>query len=197
MSPKIPLDPGFEMAMRLRLASEAHDPTISSHLDRVSAYACELGAVLGLSSEALLEMRFAAPLHDLGKIGLPLTLLNKPGRLTPDEIELVKTHTEIGYRILAGSPWPVIQVAAQIARSHHESWDGTGSPQGLKGPAIPLVARIVAVADVYDALLSQRSYKQAWDEETVIEEMRRMRAVKFDPEILDVFLGKLPAPTAG
>ena len=101
---------------------------------------------------------------------------------------MLKTHTTLGHRILEGSAWPVIQCAAQIALSHHENWDGSGYPHGLRRDEIPLAARIVAVADVYDALISQRAYKPAWEEERVLGEMRQLRGTKFDPAIFDVFL---------
>ena len=188
-------NPGIEIAVRLRLACEAHDTSIKSHLDRVSRYACEIGRLMGLDSVRLMELHHATPLHDVGKIGLSQELLSKPGRLTREEMETIKSHSMIGFRMLEGSPWPLIQCAARIALSHHECWDGTGYPHGLVGEQIPLEARIVAVADVYDALLSQRAYKPAWEEDVVIAEMRRMRETKFDPAILDLFLNHLPAMT--
>ncbi|MGC4072594.1 MAG: HD-GYP domain-containing protein [Nibricoccus sp.] len=190
-----PKNPGVEIAVRLRLACEAHDTSISSHLDRVSRYACEIGRLMGLDETRLLELHHATPLHDVGKIGLSQELLSKPGRLTREEMETIKSHSMIGYRMLEGSPWPVIQCAARIALSHHECWDGTGYPQGLVGEQIPLDARIVAVADVYDALLSARAYKPAWEEDLVVSEMRRMRETKFDPAILDLFLDNLSQMT--
>lgn len=185
-------DPGIEMARRLRVTCEVHDHTIGNHLDRVSRYTCEIGRLLGLSSTRLNELRHAAPLHDVGKIGVPISILNKPGSLTTEEMDVVKTHTLLGHRILDGSRWPVIQCAAHIALSHHESWDGSGYPNRIAGEKIPLDARIVAVADVFDALLSQRSYKPAWEESLVITTMREMRGTRFDPDILDVFLANLP-----
>lgn len=188
-------DPGIEMAVRLRLACEAHDTTITQHLDRVSRYACELGRLMGLNEQRIIELHHATPLHDVGKIGVPIEVLNKPGRLTREEMEVIKSHTVVGFKILDGSPSPLIQVAAKIALYHHESWDGTGYPHGLAGDKIPLEARIVAVADVYDALLSSRAYKPAWEEDVVISEMRRLRGTKFDPEILDIFLNNLHAMT--
>lgn len=185
-------NPGRELAERLRLACEAHDPAIGSHLDRVARYACAIGARMGLSAGQIEEMHYAVPLHDLGKIGLPLSLLHKPARLTPEEAEVAKTHTLIGHRILAGSPWPALQCAAKIALSHHENWAGGGYPHGVAGEAIPQEARIAAVADVYDALSSPRAYKPAWETDRVVEELRRLRGIKFDPGILDVFLADLP-----
>jgi putative two-component system response regulator len=186
-------DPGVELAARLRLACVAHDPTIAPHLERVTGYAVELGRRRRLDPARLRELRHAVPLHDLGKIGVPVALLSKPGRLNPAEMTAVMAHTLIGYRILEGSAWPVVQCAARIALAHHENWDGSGHPHGRAGEEIPLEARITAVADVYDALASPRAYKPAWEIDRVIEELRRLRGKKFDPDLLDLFLAQLPA----
>ncbi len=191
-----PADPGAEMALRLRLACEAQDPSIGAHLDNVTHYACELGRLAGLAEARIAELRLAAPLHDLGKIAIPHSLLGKPGRLSPSEMQTVRSHAVIGHRILDGSPWPAIQCAARVALAHHECWDGSGYPNGWSGARIPIEARIVAVADVYDALLSQRAYKAAWDTAHTLEEMRRLRGTKFDPTLLDLFLEHIPAPLA-
>ena len=190
--PAVFADPGVELAARLRVACEAHDPSISQHLDRVSRYACDIGRLMGFTEAQLVELRHATPLHDIGKIAMPLEILNKTGRLTNEEMDTIKLHTVIGHRILDGSSWPVLQCAARIALSHHECWSGNGYPHNLVGAAIPLDARIVAVADVYDALLSQRAYKPAWEEDMVMAEMRRLRETKFDPAILDLFVENLP-----
>ena len=192
MNPFSVIDPGAELALRLRYACEAHDTSISSHLDRVSNYACEIARRLALPEQRITDLRHATPLHDVGKIGLPITLLNKPGKLTAEEMAQIRSHTVIGYRILEQSPWPVIQCAARIALSHHEDWNGSGYPNGIAGTEIPLDARIVAVADVYDALMSCRAYKPAWEEDRVIAEMKRLRGLKFDPDVLDAFLEELP-----
>lgn len=186
---------GLELAARLRLACEAHEPDIAAHLERVSHYSCLLARLYGLPEEQVRLLHHAAPLHDIGKIGLPTELLTKPERLTDDEMALVQSHTVIGHRILDGSRFEVLQCAARIALHHHESWDGHGYPHGLAGTAIPLDARIVAVADVYDALTSQRAYKPAWDVDATITELRRLRGVKFDPELLDLFLAELHVST--
>ena len=193
MNSPLPQDPGVEMALRLRYACEAHDATIRSHLDRVTRYACEIGRLIGLTPDRQQELFYATPLHDVGKIGVPIELLTKPGALTAAEMEVVKQHTVIGHRMLDGSEWAVMRCAAIIALSHHECWDGSGYPHGLSGAHIPLDARIVSVADVYDALLSRRAYKPAWEEDKVMSEMRQMRGIKFDPEILDLFLDNLPS----
>jgi putative two-component system response regulator len=181
----------LEIARRLRLVCEAHEPSIGAHLDRVSHYACAIGSLMSLSPVELSLLRHAAPLHDIGKIGLPTELLNKPGSLTQEERRLVESHTVIGYRILEGSRSPLLQWSARIALSHHEAWNGTGYPHRLAGRNIPLEARVVAIADVYDALLSCRAYKPAWDEEAALDELRRQREKKFDPEILDLFLANV------
>ncbi len=192
----LPYDLGVEMAMRLRYACEAHDNTIGSHLDRVTRYTCEMGRLMGLSVARQIELYYATPLHDLGKIGVPIDLLNKPGALSTAEMDVIKQHTLIGHRMLDGSEWAAMRCAALIALSHHECWDGSGYPHGLSGAYIPLDARIVAVADVYDALISRRTYKPAWEEDKVMSEMRQMRGIKFDPEILDLFMDNLPSIVA-
>lgn len=189
-------NPDVEIALRLRRACEAHEPTIGEHLDHVTRYACELGRLAGLSPVQIGELQHATPLHDLGKIALPLALLHKPGRLTPEESAVIRTHTVIGHQILEGSPWPLIQCAARIALSHHECWNGQGYPRGLAGEGIPFDVRIVAVADVYDALKSRRAYKPAWEEDRAVEELRRLREEQFDPAILDLFLANLPGIAA-
>ena len=183
--------PEIEMAIRLRQVCEAHDPTITCHLDNVARYSCELARLIGLPEEKVRQIYHAAPLHDIGKIGLRRALLEKPGALDANEMMTIHSHTKIGYDLLAGSPWPTIQCAATIARSHHENWDGSGYPNGLRGGEIPFEARIVAVADVFDALLSTRVYKSAWPEDQVIDEMKRLRNVKFDPALIDLFLENL------
>jgi response regulator RpfG family c-di-GMP phosphodiesterase len=179
---------GIEMARRLRAACEAHEPSIEQHLDRVSNYTCTLARLLDMPASQVECLHHAVPLHDIGKIGISTALLTKPTRLTEEEMEIVRGHTVIGHRILAGSSSPVIQCAARIALSHHEAWDGSGYPHRLAGENIPLEARIAAIADVYDALLSPRAYKAAWEQTMVISELQRLRGIKFDPMLLDCFL---------
>jgi putative two-component system response regulator len=132
----------------------------------------------------------------LGKIGLPLSIFTKKGALTAAERKQVEAHTVIGHRLLDGSASPILRCAADLALSHHEWWNGAGYPHRDKGEDIPFDARLVAIADVFDALVSQRAYKEAWDMDRVVEEMRRQRAIQFDPELLDVFLGHLPVESA-
>jgi len=130
----------------------------------------------------------AAPLHDIGKIGIPDDILLKPGRYEPREFERMKTHTVIGAAIVQESSFELLKLAGAIARWHHEKWDGTGYPDGLRGEDIPLAARIVALADYYDALTHERPYKRAWTREETIEEIKRQRGQHFDPAIVDAFL---------
>ncbi len=188
--------PDIELALRLRQVCEAHDPKIISHLDNVARYASQLARLMGLPPQQAEEIYYAAPLHDIGKIGLRRALLEKPGTLDANEMSIIQSHTGIGSKILADSPWPILQCAARIAESHHENWDGSGYPNGLRAEEIPLEARIVAVADVYDALLSVRVYKQAWSEKQVMAELIRLRHSKFEPALLDLFLENLPKITA-
>lgn len=181
-------DVAAEIALRLRLACEAHEPAIGPHLDRVALYSRRIAELLALPVEQVRLIQLAAPLHDLGKIGLPTDLLRKPGSLTAAERLLIQSHTEIGHRILHGSDFPLLRCAARIALGHHEWWNGRGYPHGRSGAAIPLEARIVAIADVYDALMSERAYKPAWSPAEVVEEMRHLRGAKFEPALLDLFL---------
>lgn len=176
------------MALRLRRACEVHESELASHLDRVALYASSLAAWIGLPAREVEAIRHAAPLHDIGKIGIPSETLRKPGALNEAEMELVRTHTLIGQRILTGSRWPVIQCAERIALFHHECWDGSGYPHALREETIPLEARIVAITDVYDALISRRSYKPAWAGKRVVAELRELRGSKFEPLLVDVFL---------
>lgn len=131
-------------------------------------------------------------MHDLGKIGIPDGVLLKPGKLTLEEWQIMKTHPEIGAEILGGSDYPLLQMAHTIALTHHEKWDGSGYPSGLSGADIPLVGRIVAVADVFDALTTERPYKHAWTVEQATEEIRSQAGRHFDPAVVDSFLRCLP-----
>jgi putative two-component system response regulator len=138
-------------------------------------------------------LRLAAPLHDVGKIGIPDRVLLKPGKLTPEEMNIMRSHTTIGGDILAGSRFPVLQLARQIAISHHERWDGTGYPQGLSGESIPVAARITALADVFDALTHARPYKEAWPIERAIDTIKQESGCHFDPMLVSAFLSVVGA----
>jgi putative two-component system response regulator len=177
----------LEIAERLAMAAEYRDDETHQHAQRIGHTAALLGAQLGLSATAIADLRRAAPLHDIGKIAIPDTILLKPGRLTAEEFEIIKTHTVVGARILSGSSSRLLQIASEVALSHHEKWDGTGYPRGLSGDEIPVTGRIVALADVFDALTHRRPYKEAWATETAAEEIRRSAGTHFDPDVVAAF----------
>jgi putative two-component system response regulator len=174
-----------ETVRRLALAIEYRDEDTSAHTERMSSYCALLGRLAGLDSEAL---RVASPLHDVGKVAIADSILLKPGPLTPEERRQMEQHAEVGYRILTGSGSPMLELAATIARTHHERYDGSGYPHGLSGELIPVEGRIAAVADVFDALTSHRVYRPAFPVEKAIEIMLDGRGSHFDPELLDCFL---------
>ncbi len=178
----------LEILERLALAAEYRDDETGRHTDRVGRACDLLGRAMGLPPADVELMRRAAPLHDIGKIGVPDAILLKPGRLTPEEFGVMKQHTVIGARILSGSRFPLLRIAEQIALTHHERWDGSGYPDGLAGEAIPLPGRILAIVDVFDALVSVRPYKRAWTHEEALAELERQRERHFDPRVLDAFL---------
>lgn len=178
-----------EVLERLASAAEFRDDDTGRHTQRVAALAESLARALGLEERDCRLIRRAAPLHDVGKVGIPDQVLLKPGRLTEEEFSLMRTHTIIGAKILGGGQSDLIQLAERIALSHHERWDGAGYPQGLAGPAIPQEARIVAVADFYDALSHERPYRGAWPVEKIRSEMADLRGRHFDPAMVDTFLG--------
>jgi hypothetical protein len=177
----------IEMLRRLALAAEYRDDNTREHTERVAALAARLGQRLGLSERALTHIRHAAPLHDVGKIAIPDSILLKPGRLSNAEFEVVKTHAEAGARVLADADSELLEVAESIARSHHERWDGTGYPDGSSGADIPLVGRLVHVADVFDILVHERPYKDAFSVEDAAEEIQSGAGTQFDPEVVEAF----------
>jgi putative two-component system response regulator len=177
----------IEIIERLARAAEFRDDNTGQHTERVGKMAAQLARELGLPDAQVSLIRRAAPLHDVGKIGIPDSILLKLGKLTAAEFELVKTHTSIGAKILSGSRFALLRLAEEIAFSHHERWDGTGYA-GLAGDQIPLVGRIVTVADVFDALTQKRPYKAAWPLEEAVAEIDRQRARQFDPDVVDAFL---------
>ena len=183
----------LELLHRLALAAELRDDDTYQHTVRVGRNAEALGEALGMPPEETLLLRHAAPLHDIGKIGISDAILLKPGPLTPEEFDQIKTHAEVGARILGGSPIDVLRLAEVVALQHHERWDGTGYPRGLRREEIALPARIVTVVDVFDALTHERPYKSAWPMERAVEEMAGLRGRHFAPDVLDVFLGGLEA----
>lgn len=172
----------------LAKAAEYRDDNSGEHAQRVGELAANLAEKMGLGPDEVDVLRLAAPLHDVGKIGISDTILLKPGSLTEDEFNIMKKHTIIGKEILSKSKTPVFHIAEKIAAYHHESWDGSGYPYGLKGSDIPLEGQIVSVVDVFDALTHQRPYKQAWTVEEAVTEIKRLKGSKFNPELVDKFL---------
>jgi hypothetical protein len=172
---------------RLARAAEYRDDNSPEHTQRVAALAARMARHLGQDDRVVRLIRHAAPLHDLGKIAIPDSILLKPGRLEPEEYEVVKTHAVLGARVLADGGSEVLGVAEQIARSHHERWDGDGYPDGVAGQRIPLVARLVGVADVFDVLVHERPYKEAWTVEDAAREIRSGAGTQFDPEVVAAF----------
>jgi putative two-component system response regulator len=177
-----------EVLERLTLATEFRDDDTGHHTRRVGELSARTAVNLGLDPEAVELIRGAAPLHDTGKIAIPDAILLKPGRLTLVEFETMKTHTTIGAHMLAGGRTALMRLAEQIALAHHERWDGAGYPHGLAGEAIPLAARIVAVADFYDALSHDRPYRSAWPLERIVAEIERESGGHFDPRVAAGFL---------
>ncbi len=180
-----------ETLLRLAKAGEFHDFETGNHVVRMARYARLIGESLGLSPDACETIELAAPMHDIGKIGIPDSVLKKPGPLTPEEFEVIKTHPVIGHQILNGSTSRFIQMGGLIALAHQERYDGSGYPFGLKGTEIPIEARIVAVADVFDALTSIRHYKRAWSFEESLAHLREHSGILFDPECVSAFLSSL------
>ncbi len=173
---------------RLSRAAEHRDKDTGAHIQRMSHYAATVARKVGLSEETVEAILYAAPMHDVGKIGIPDQILLKPGRLDSDEWEIMKEHTIAGVQILEGSDAESIKLAEVIALTHHEKWDGSGYPKGLKGQEIPLVGRITAIADVFDALTSKRPYKKAFPLEKAFIIIKEGRGSHFDHQVVDAFL---------
>jgi putative two-component system response regulator len=180
-----------ETVERLTKAIELHDFSTGKHVDQMAKVAALLGTCLGLDAEQVQLLRLAAPMHDVGKIATPSEILRKPGPLTPEEREEMNRHTTIGHEILADSQSELLRVAATIALTHHERFDGSGYPKGLAGTEIPLEGRITAVADVFDALLSDRPYRPALTVAETVEIVKENRGAQFDPQIVDCLLEHL------
>lgn len=178
----------IEVLQRLGQAAEYRDDDTGHHTQRVGEIVAQVAAALGLPEERIEMLRHAAPLHDVGKIGISENILLKPGGLTPEEFEEMKKHTTIGAGLLAGGESEFLQTAERIALSHHERWDGKGYPHGLKGREIPLEARLVAIADVFDAMSHDRPYKKAAPREQVLAEIEKGGGTQFDPSAVSAFL---------
>jgi cyclic di-GMP phosphodiesterase len=178
----------LEVLDRLALAGEYRDDATQEHAWRIGRLCALLANRLGLAPEQTELIARSAPLHDIGKIGVPDAVLLKPGKLEPAEFEQIKRHTTIGAEILSGSASPLLLAAEKIALTHHERWDGTGYPNGLSGPGIPLLGRVVAVADVFDALTHDRPYKRAWPVAEAIGEISAQSGRQFEPAVVQAFL---------
>jgi len=181
-----------EAVFRLARAAEFRDPETGAHIQRMAHYSRLIAARMGLDSAQQDLILEAAPMHDVGKLGTPDMILLKPGKLTPEEFAVMKQHATIGWEILRGSAAPTLQVAAEIAHTHHEKFDGSGYPRGLSGEDIPLFGRIVAIADVFDALTSERPYKHAWPVEDAVANLKENAGSHFDPALIEVFIAILP-----
>ncbi|HEX6589914.1 MAG TPA: HD domain-containing phosphohydrolase [Longimicrobiales bacterium] len=178
----------IEIMERLARAAEYRDDDTGQHTFRVGHNAAELAKVAGMSPPEVELIRTAAPLHDVGKIGIPDSILLKPGPLTDEEFAIMKPHTVIGAKILSGSRFRVLQLAEQIAMSHHEAWNGSGYPHGIAGDRIPIAARIVALADTFDAITHARPYKEAWPVEKALDIIREGIGKRFDPDLAQLFI---------
>ncbi|OGW68152.1 MAG: hypothetical protein A3H49_11325 [Nitrospirae bacterium RIFCSPLOWO2_02_FULL_62_14] len=178
-----------ETVQRLALAAEFRDTDTARHLQRMSLYCAVLARRYGLEPDRCELIRIASPMHDIGKIGTPDHILLKPGKFSPEEFEVITRHSEMGRHILDGSKAELLRLAATIAWTHHEKFDGTGYPRKLSGEAIPLEGRIAAVADTFDALTTKRIYKPAFSVDQTLDIMREGRGKHFDPSLLDTFLG--------
>ncbi len=178
----------IEMIFNLAIAAEYKDPDTGNHILRISDYSVEIASMMGLPSEQIEHLRYAAPMHDIGKIGIPDKILQKPGKLAPDEWVLMKQHTVIGARMFQSSKSELLKTAADIAISHHEKFDGSGYPHGLKGTDIPMSGRIIAVADIFDAIVSKRCYKPANSFGEGMAYIESLAGGHLDPDIVRHFL---------
>jgi putative two-component system response regulator len=182
-----------ETARRAALVAEWRDPETASHLHRISTHSARLAILAGLASDEVETLRIASQLHDVGKVDVPEVILLKARLLTEEERMIMQGHTETGFKMLEGADSPVRRVGSIVALSHHERFDGNGYPHGLVGDSIPLEGRIVAIADVYDALRSKRPYKRAYSQTESLEILRHRRRAQLDPELLDLFISDLEA----
>ncbi|WP_322348675.1 HD domain-containing phosphohydrolase [Undibacterium parvum] len=181
-----------ETVLRLSKAADSRDPETGAHIVRMANYSRVIAEQLGLSAAQQQLILEAAPMHDIGKVGIPDHILLKPGKLSIEEFAIMKKHAMLGYQILAESQSEMLQVGAEIALSHHEKFDGSGYPHGLVGEEIPLFARIVAVADVFDALTSERPYKTAWDIDKALALLHEGAGSHFDPQCVAAFVADWP-----
>lgn len=170
---------------------ETRSKETGNHVKRVALYSKTLALLYGLSHQEADTLHTASPMHDIGKVGIPDAILNAPRKLTVDEFEIMKTHAQLGYKMLQHSEKPILKAAAIVAKEHHEKWDGSGYPNGKEGEDIHIYGRITAIADVFDALGSERVYKKAWELEKILELFKKQRGHHFDPKLVDLFLDNL------
>ncbi|WP_298610451.1 HD domain-containing phosphohydrolase [uncultured Thiothrix sp.] len=182
-----------EIAIKLVSLTSLRDEETGAHVRRIGLYAAVMAKALGWNAEEIDTIRVAAPMHDIGKIGIPDRILRKTGVLNDEEFNVMKKHTEIGASMLRGTKIPILNMAADIALNHHERWDGSGYPQGLLGEKIPISARITTIVDIYDALVHERVYKMAMPEEEALSLMQEMAGRHLDPHLMKMFLSLLPA----
>jgi len=180
-----------EVIFTMGSIGETRSKETGLHVKRVAEYSRQFALLCGLESYEADLIAMASPMHDIGKVGIPDSILNKKGRLTEEEFEVMKTHAQIGYEMLKHSERPIMRTAAIIALGHHEKWDGSGYPQGLAGKDINLYSRITALADVFDALGSDRCYKKAWEDEDIFELLEKQSGKHFDPTLVDMFFGNI------
>jgi len=180
-----------EVVFRMGAIGETRSRETGNHVKRVAEYSRLLALLVGLPEAEAEMLKQASPMHDIGKVGIPDAILNKPGRLTGDEFETMKHHARLGYEMLEGSKRSILKAAATVAYEHHERYDGDGYPRGLKADAIHIYGRITAVADVFDALGSERVYKKAWALEEILSYFQTQRGKQFDPVLVDLFLANL------
>jgi putative two-component system response regulator len=183
----------LEIVQRLGLAAEFKDNETGLHVIRMSHYSRILGLAIGMTEAEAEDLLHAAPMHDVGKIGIPDNILRKPGPLDAEEWKVMQSHASIGGDIIGQHPHGMLAMAYDVAMTHHEKWDGSGYPHGLKGEEIPLVGRIVAIADVFDALTSARPYKEAWPVEKAVAHMEAQRGQHFEGRLVDIFFKQMPA----
>jgi len=177
-----------EVLLAMGAISETRSQETANHVRRVAEYSGRLAELAGLSQDKVELLKLASPMHDIGKVGIPDHILSKPGELTADEWAIMKTHATLGYELLRTSSRPILKAAAVIAHEHHEKWDGSGYPRGLAGKDIHIFGRITAVADVFDALASERAYKPAWAITKIIDFFRRSSGTHFEPVLVGLFL---------
>ena len=185
-----------EVVYTMGTIAESRSKETGNHVKRVAAYSELLALKYGLSTQESKLLRLASPMHDIGKVAIPDNILNKPGRHTPQEFEIMKTHATLGYEMLAHSDREILKTAAIVAYEHHEKYDGSGYPRGLSGEDIHIYGRITAIADVFDALGSDRVYKKAWEDEKIFALLTEEKGRHFDPKLIDIFFANLDAINA-